>query len=86
MAFRFEFDKANRILLLRVEGRLSDELLKECYEAIRKYSTATDASAGIFARSSARATFSRKRWSFVKPWMASDSMGNRISKTVRTER
>jgi hypothetical protein len=48
MGFRFEFDSATRILLLRVEGRLSDELLAECYEAIRKYSTATNASAGIF--------------------------------------
>jgi hypothetical protein len=43
MAFRFEFDTANRVLLCRVEGRLTDELLAECYEAIRKYSTATDA-------------------------------------------
>ena len=52
MAFRFEFDKANRILLVRVEGRLSDKLLAECYEAIRKYSIATDARAGIFDLSS----------------------------------
>lgn len=48
MGFRFEFDSANRILLVRVEGRLSDKLLAECYEAIGKYSTATNASAGIF--------------------------------------
>jgi hypothetical protein len=48
MGFRFEFDSANRILLARVEGRLSDALLAECYEAIRKYSTSTDARTGIF--------------------------------------
>jgi len=52
MAFRFEFDAANRILLLRVEGRLTDELLAECYQAVRKYSTATDANMGIFDFSS----------------------------------
>jgi hypothetical protein len=47
MAFRFEFDSTNKILLLRVEGPLTDEVLAECYDAIRKYSIATDASAGI---------------------------------------
>jgi hypothetical protein len=47
MAFRFEFDTANRILLCRVEGRLTDKLLAECYGAIRTYSTATDAKMGI---------------------------------------
>ncbi len=48
MAFRFEFDPANKILLLRFEGRLTDESLAEYYRAARKYSTATDASVGIF--------------------------------------
>ena len=48
MGYRFEFDSTNRILLVRVEGRLSDELLAECYEAIRKYSTATNGKMGIF--------------------------------------
>jgi hypothetical protein len=52
MAFRFEFDSANRILLLRVDGRLTDELLGELYKAIRKYSTVTDARAGILDFSS----------------------------------
>ena len=52
MGFRFEFDHANRILLLRVEGQLSDELLAECYEAIRKHSVSTDARMGIFDLSS----------------------------------
>jgi hypothetical protein len=52
MSFRFEFDSANRILLVRVEGRLTDELLAECYEAIRERSVATDAHMGIFDLSS----------------------------------
>ena len=45
--FRFEFDPVNKILRLRVEERLTDELAVEIYSAIRKYATATDASAGI---------------------------------------
>jgi hypothetical protein len=52
MAIRFEFDSANKILLLRVEGPLTDEVLAECYDAVRRYSTETDASAGIFDFSS----------------------------------
>lgn len=47
MGFWFEFDPANKILLARFEGRLTDELLTELYGEIRKYSIATDASAGI---------------------------------------
>ncbi len=50
--FRFEFDPVNKILLARVEGRLTDESLMEIHEGIRKYSTATDARAGIFDWSS----------------------------------
>jgi hypothetical protein len=52
MAIRFEFDSANKILLIRVEGPLTNQVLAECYDAIRKYSTETDASAGIFDFSS----------------------------------
>jgi hypothetical protein len=52
MGFRFEFDPVNRILLMRSDGRLTDELLAECYEAIRKYSTATNAQIGIWDLSS----------------------------------
>lgn len=48
MAFWFEFDPANKILLGRFAGRLTDESLAEYYSAIREYSIATDASAGIF--------------------------------------
>ncbi len=52
MACRFEFDPVNRILLLRFEGRLTDESATEIYGGIRKYSTATDARAGIWDMSS----------------------------------
>ncbi len=52
MAYRFEFDSANRILLLRFEGPLTNESLVEAYNAIRKYSNATDAKAGIWDFSS----------------------------------
>jgi hypothetical protein len=50
--FRFEFDPGNRILLTRPEGELTDESLAELYQAIRRYSTATDASMGIWDLSS----------------------------------
>jgi len=52
MGFRFEFDRANKILRLRVEDRVTDESLAECYGAARKYASATDASAGIWDFSS----------------------------------
>lgn len=45
---RFEFDQVNRILLLRVDGQLTDELLGEAYRAIRRCSIATNAAAAIF--------------------------------------
>jgi hypothetical protein len=52
MAFRFEFDSVDKILLGRFVGRLTDESAAEFYAAIRKYSTATDANAGIWDLSS----------------------------------
>src|SRR5712692_7035780 len=52
MGFRFEFDPVNKILLALSEGRLTDESLGELYVAIRKYSTTTDARAGIWDLSS----------------------------------
>ncbi len=52
MGFRFEFDSVNKVLLVRVEGRLTDELLAETQRAIRTNSIATDARAGIFDFSS----------------------------------
>lgn len=50
--FRFEFDPVNKILLARLEWRLTDELLAELYGAVREYSTATDPIAGIWDLSS----------------------------------
>ncbi len=48
MKYQFEFDPENKILLLRFEGRLTDNLIPELYWEVRKYSIATDARAGIF--------------------------------------
>jgi hypothetical protein len=47
MAFRFEFDPANKLLVGRFEGKLTDESLSEFLRAIRRYSTTTDARLGI---------------------------------------
>jgi hypothetical protein len=52
MEYRFEFDTVNKILLLRVEGRVTDDSLTEGYWAVRNYSTQTDARAGIWDLSS----------------------------------
>ena len=52
MEYRFEFDPVNKILLLRVKGRVTDESFREGYWAIRKYSSETDAEAGIWDLSS----------------------------------
>jgi hypothetical protein len=37
MTFRFEFDLVNKILLTRIEGRLTDELFAEPLRAFWKY-------------------------------------------------
>jgi len=50
--FQFGFDPATKILLVRVEGRFTDESGRELYKAIRKYSVATNAPAGILDLSS----------------------------------
>ena len=47
MAFRFEFDSANQILLSRFEGRFTDESAAEFHTAAWKYAAATDAKAGV---------------------------------------
>jgi len=47
MALRFEFDQANKILLLHLEGQLHDESVAESYRSIRKYWTTTGACMGI---------------------------------------
>ena len=48
MGYQFQFDAENKILLLRFEGRLTDELATELYWAVRKLSITTDARAGIW--------------------------------------
>ncbi|MGB8065654.1 MAG: hypothetical protein WCF26_27465 [Candidatus Sulfotelmatobacter sp.] len=47
MEYRFEFDAENKILLMRVEGRLTDESLAALYQEALARWAATDASAGI---------------------------------------
>jgi hypothetical protein len=47
MGNRFEFDPLHKILLMRAEGRLTDESLAELYRTAHKYWAATDASAAI---------------------------------------
>ncbi len=47
MDFRFEIDPRNRILLVRVKGRLTDELLGEIYQRVRTHTRAVDVRAGI---------------------------------------
>jgi hypothetical protein len=48
MGLHFEFDRANRILLLKVEGCLTEEVMTDAQLAIRNHSTATDSRVGIF--------------------------------------
>jgi len=52
MAYRFEFDRVNKILLIRFEGRVTDELLAEGYRAAQEYATSMDARASIMDCSS----------------------------------
>jgi hypothetical protein len=52
MGFRFEFDAVNKILLARLKGRVTDELLERYYREAQKYATETEASVGIMDCSS----------------------------------
>jgi hypothetical protein len=52
MELRFEIDRGNKILLVRVEGRLTDELLAEIYQRVRTHTPAMDSGAGILDFSS----------------------------------
>ncbi len=52
MAFRFEFDPVNKVLMLRVEGLLTENLLAQAQSEIRKHSTETDARSAIYDFSS----------------------------------
>jgi hypothetical protein len=48
MAFRFEFDPVNKILLARFEGELTNESAEEYHDALGKNWRATGACAGIW--------------------------------------
>jgi hypothetical protein len=48
MAFRFEFDPVNKILLARFEGPLTNQSAAEYHDALGKNWRATDARAGIW--------------------------------------
>jgi len=68
MEFRFEIDPGNKILLLRVEGRLTDELLAEIYQRIRTGTRSIDVRAGILDFSS------------VSDWALSSSFVRELAK------
>jgi hypothetical protein len=48
MCAHFEFDATHRVLLLRAEGRFTEELVRSNQASVRRYSTATGARAAIF--------------------------------------
>jgi hypothetical protein len=48
MCAHFKFDATHRVLLLRVEGQFTEEVVRSNQASIRKYSTATGARAAIF--------------------------------------
>jgi hypothetical protein len=48
MAFRFEFDPVNKILLARFEGQLTNEAAEAYHDALGKNWRATEARAGIW--------------------------------------
>lgn len=47
MSLQFQFDVSSRILLVRIEGQLTDEAAIECYEAVEAYAVEKNVSAGI---------------------------------------
>jgi hypothetical protein len=47
MGLQIQFDVSNQILLVRLEGRLTDEAAIECYEAVEAYAMTKNISAGI---------------------------------------
>jgi hypothetical protein len=47
MPYHFEFDSTHRILRCRLEGRVTDEELKEYYRDLEKYSVQQDPLGGI---------------------------------------
>jgi hypothetical protein len=55
-SFRFDFDEVNRILLLRLEGRITEEMLREIYMVGKTHWTATMPNAAIVDCSSVTQT------------------------------
>lgn len=47
MAIRFEFDSVNKILLFRIEGQMTIDLLARAFDELGRYRVATDARACI---------------------------------------
>jgi hypothetical protein len=47
MGYQFEFDPVNKLLLLRFEGRLTEELVADIGHAAQEHWAATDAKMGI---------------------------------------
>jgi len=47
MAYYFDFDSSNGILRCRLEGNITDESLKECYEAAGRYAALTNPGVGV---------------------------------------
>jgi len=52
MPYYFEFDSESRILRCRLEGRITDEALREYYRDVGKYSALTDSRASVLDMSS----------------------------------
>ena len=78
--FRFEFDPANRILLTRYEGRVTEEIAKESEAALRKYWAATSPSVVIVDFSSV--TESAVSPEFVR-WVADQALVGDAAKCPR---
>lgn len=47
MGLQFQFDVSNRILLVRLDGELTNEAAINCYEAVETYAVGMNISAGI---------------------------------------
>jgi hypothetical protein len=47
MSYQFDFDSKNRILRCRLEGRVTDEILKEYYRVATEYAARIGPRAGI---------------------------------------
>jgi hypothetical protein len=52
MAYRFEFDSTNRVLRGQLEGKITDEGIKEFYRDAGKYAEATNSRASVLDMSS----------------------------------